>query len=67
MSLKLNDVIEQTLEVVKKNTKPGVSTSVEFNLLISESTKDGLLITPSIGQHQDGSRLKFTISTPANK
>lgn len=55
MSIKLNDVIEQTLEAVR------VSSSVDFDLLISESTKDGLLITPAIGQHQDGSRLKFTI------
>lgn len=67
MSLKLNDVIEQALEAVKKNTKQGVSTSVEFDLLISESAKDGLLISPTLGQHQDGSRLKFTISTPVNK
>lgn len=66
MSLKLNDVIEKTLEAVK-NTKPGVSTSVEFDLIISDSTKDGLLITPTLGQHHDGSRLKFTISTPVNK
>lgn len=67
MSLKLNDVIERTLEAVKKNTKPGVSTTVEFDLLISESGKDDLLITPTLGQHQDGSRLKFKINTPVNK
>ncbi len=37
----------------EKNTKPGVSTSVEFALLLSASTKAGLLITPTLGQHQD--------------
>ncbi|HHF7375607.1 hypothetical protein [Legionella bozemanae] len=66
MTLKLNDVIKQPLEAVKENTNKGASTSVEFDLLISESTEDGLLITPTLGQHQDGSRLKFKLSTPLN-
>lgn len=63
MSLKLNDVIEQTLEAVRRNIKPGASTSVEFDLIISESTKEDLLITPTLGQHHNGSRLQFTLST----
>ncbi|AWN73449.1 hypothetical protein LEAN103870_11500 [Legionella anisa] len=67
MSLKLNDVIEQTLATVRKNLKPGTSTSIEFDLLISESSKDDLLITPTLGQHQDGSRLKFKLSTSVNQ
>lgn len=66
MSIKLNDVIEQTLTTVKNNTKKGVSTSVDFDLIISESTKEGLLITPALGQQKDVSRIKFTISTPVN-
>lgn len=63
MDLKLNDVIEQTLEAVKNNTKPGVSTPVEFDLLLSGLTNDGLLITPTLGEHRAGSRLNFKIST----
>lgn len=66
MSIKLNDLIEQTLTSVKNHTKKGASTSIEFDLIISQSTKDGLLIAPALGQQRDVSRLKFTLSTAVN-
>lgn len=61
MSSKLNDIIKHTLEAVKAHS--AASTQVEFDLLVESSSDQGLMVTPTLGEHREGSRIKFKIST----
>jgi len=64
MSLKLDDIIRQTLEAVKKNST-GI-TWVDFDLIVYESKDNTVLVSSCSGTNQEVSRIKFKLCTQDN-